>query len=73
MRRLTGYEPFLLPRLWLGSGASIAIGGGGAGIDFHPTSALHLQKRADPLLRIDWPTLFFYFIVPTYLPMSELV
>ncbi len=31
-----------LPRLQLGSGASIAIGRGGAGIYFRPASALHL-------------------------------
>jgi hypothetical protein len=47
--------------------------GGGAGIYSHPTSALHLQERADPLLWVDRPTLFFYFIFLTYLPTLELV
>jgi hypothetical protein len=73
MRRLTGHEPFCC--LAFGSAAEhqLPLAGGGAGIYFHPTSALHLQERADPLLRVDWPTLFYYFNVPTYLPTLELV
>jgi hypothetical protein len=35
-------------RLWLGSGASIAIGGGGSGNLFPSHLSLHLQERADP-------------------------
>jgi hypothetical protein len=62
-----------MPCLWLSSGASIAVGRGGAGIYFHPSFALHPRKQSDPLSRVDWSTLFIYFIVPTYLPTLELV
>jgi hypothetical protein len=73
MRRLTGYEPFCC--LAFGSAAEYQLpsAGGGAGIYFHPTSALHLQERADPLLWVDRPTIFVYFIGSTYLPILELV
>jgi hypothetical protein len=61
MRRLTGYEPFSLPCLRLGSGASIAIGGGGSEIYFHPTSAHIFQNTLIPNIGLI-DRLLFYFI-----------
>jgi hypothetical protein len=73
VRRLTGYEPFCC--LTFGSAAEhqSPSAGGGAGIYFHPTSALYPHELTDPLHRVDWSTLFIYFIGSTYLPTSELV
>jgi hypothetical protein len=73
VRRLTGYEPFRC--LAFGSAAEhqSPSAGGGAGIYFHPTSALHPHELTDPLHRVDRSTLFVYFIGSTYLPTSELV
>ncbi len=68
-----GYKPFRCLAFGLAAEHQSPSAGGGAGIYFHPTSALHLKECADPLHWVDRPTLFFYFIVPTYLPTSELV
>jgi hypothetical protein len=73
MRRLTGYKPFCCLAFGSETEHQTPSAGEGAGIYFHPTSALHLQEYADPLLRVDQPSLFFYFIVPIYLPTLELV
>jgi hypothetical protein len=56
------------------SGASITIGGGGKRkfISIPPLPSI-FKKALIPLLWVDRPTLFIYFIVPTYLPMLELV
>jgi hypothetical protein len=73
MRRLSGYKPFCC--LAFGSAAEhqSPLAGGGVGIYFHPSFALHPCKQTDPLSRVDRSTLFIYFIVPTYLPTLELV
>jgi hypothetical protein len=54
-----------LPCLWLGSGASIAIGGGGSGNLFPSHLCPPLPQTLIPLLRVDWSTLFVYFIGST--------
>jgi hypothetical protein len=72
-RSPSGYKPFHC--LAFGSAAELQSpsAGGEAGIYFHPTSALHLQEPADPLLRVDQPTLIICFLVLTYLPTLELL
>jgi hypothetical protein len=49
------------------------VGGGGAGIYFHPSSAIHPRKHTDPLNWVNQSTLVPYFLVPPYLPTLELV
>jgi hypothetical protein len=73
MRRLTGYEPFCC--LAFGSAAEhqSPLAGEGEGIYFHPFFALHPCKQTDPLSRVDWSTIFVYFIGSTYLFTLELV
>jgi hypothetical protein len=68
-----GYKPFCCLAFGLAAEHQSPLAGRGVGIHFQPTSALHLHERSDPLLWVDRPTLFFYFIVPTYLPTLELV
>jgi hypothetical protein len=73
VRRLTGYEPFGCLAFGLAVEHQSPLAGEGEGIYFHPSFALHPRKQSDPLSRVDRSTLFIYFIVPTYLPMLELV
>ena len=56
-----GYKPFCCLAFGLAAEHQSPLAGEGAGIYFHPTSALHLQEPADPLLRVDRPTLIIYF------------
>ncbi len=63
----------LLPHLWLGSGASIAIGRGGSRNLFPSHLCPPSSRTLIPLLWVDWSTLFVYFIGSTHLSTSELV
>ena len=71
--RLTGYEPFCCLAFGLAAEHQSPSAGEGEGIYSHPFFALHPRKQTDPLSRVDWSTIFIYFIGSTYLPMSELV
>ena len=72
-RILSGYRLLLLPRLWLGSRAFIAIGLGGAEIYFHLSPATHHRKCTDPLHRVDWYHPCHLFIFNSVPPTLELV
>ena len=71
-RSPSGYKPFCC--LAFGSAAKhqSPSAGGGVGIYFHLSSATHPQQRTDPFHWVDRSTLVIYFLVPPYLPMSEL-
>jgi hypothetical protein len=68
-------EPFLLPRLRLGSGAIIPNPWGGVGIYPYPSSDQPPFNQTDPLGSIGPPHhyLFYLFYEFPYLPTSELI
>jgi hypothetical protein len=73
VRRLIGYKPFCYLAFSLAVEHQTPSAGEGAGIYFHPTSALHLQELTDPLHRVDRYTLLIYLLVLPYLCTLELV
>jgi hypothetical protein len=73
MRRLTGWSPFAaLPSAWQQSINHHWLGREREFISIPPMPSI-FKNALIPLLWVDWPTLFIYFIVPTYLPTLELV